>query len=86
MTTPEFYISAESKVLAKADFGERERDTREDHYAHAPGRACRACGQIIERGQPARRRGESDWVHDVCPPELGARAPSEDPPPGGRSG
>jgi hypothetical protein len=38
-----------------------------DHSAHATGRICKRCGQPITAGQDARLRGESDWVHDVCP-------------------
>jgi ADP-ribose pyrophosphatase YjhB (NUDIX family) len=76
--TPESRIAAESRTLADADVKEDKRQpTGEDHAAHAPGRTCKACGQIIEQGQAARRRGESDWAHDVCP-----RQP---PQPGGRS-
>ena len=39
----------------------------QDHAAHATGRICKRCGQPITAGQDARLRGESDWVHDVCP-------------------
>jgi len=39
-----------------------------DLYAHAPGRICTKCDRRIEASQPARKRGESGWVHDVCPP------------------
>jgi len=57
-----------ARGLAQAHFGERERDTGEDHCAHAAGAICESCGQAIEAEQPARRRGDSGWVHDVCPP------------------
>ena len=68
MTTPQqFLITAESRTLADAKVKEDERPGGEDHFAHAPGRTCIACGQVIEPGQAARRRGESDWAHDVCP-------------------
>jgi ADP-ribose pyrophosphatase YjhB (NUDIX family) len=70
MTTPQqFLITAESRTLADADIKEHERPSGEDHLAHAPGRTCKACGQVIEPRQGARRRGESDWAHDVCPPQ-----------------
>ena len=70
MTTPQqFLITAESRILADADVKRDERPGGEDHAAHAPGRTCIACGQVIEREQAARRRGESDWAHDVCPPQ-----------------
>jgi hypothetical protein len=26
-----------------------------------------SCGGAIGAGEPARRRGETDWAHDVCP-------------------
>jgi len=82
MTTPQqFLITAESRILAEADIKENERPGGEDHSAHAPGRTCKACGEIIEPGQAARRRGESDWAHDVCPPQQ-AQPPQR----GGQSG
>ena len=59
--------AGESMALAHVDFNEHDRTTGEDHFAHAAGRACKACGRTIESGQAARRRGEADWVHDVCP-------------------
>jgi hypothetical protein len=61
------YIDVESDRLANADFSERDRHTGEDHSAHAAGKICKSCGRTIEAGQPARRRGETDWAHDVCP-------------------
>ncbi len=68
MTTPQqFLITVESRILADADIKEHAGPSGEDHSAHAPGRICKACGQIIEPGQAARRRGESDWARDVCP-------------------
>jgi hypothetical protein len=68
MTTPQqFLITVESRILADADIKEDERPTGDDHFAHAPGQICKACGQVIEPRQGARRRGESDWAHDVCP-------------------
>jgi hypothetical protein len=38
-----------------------------DHAAHVQGRICKVCGKPIELGEAARRRGESQWAHDVCP-------------------
>jgi len=67
-------MAGESRMLADAEIKEHERPSGEDHLAHAPGRICEACEQVIEQRQAARRRGESEWVHDVCPR------------PGGRSG
>lgn len=40
---------------------------REDHYAHAAGAICEKCDHMIEAAQIARRRGETGWVHDMCP-------------------
>jgi hypothetical protein len=39
----------------------------DDHSAHAPGQVCAKCGRRIKADQPARKRGVSDWVHDLCP-------------------
>jgi hypothetical protein len=65
------HAGAESRTLANKDFSEPGRDTGEDHSAHAAGRTCTSCGQAIGAGQPARRRGEDGWVHDVCPSLAG---------------
>ena len=66
--TPQLgYVAGESDRLANADLSERDRHTEEDHFAHAAGKICKSCGRAIEAGQPARRRGETDWAHDVCP-------------------
>jgi hypothetical protein len=70
MTSPQVAgLAGESRRLADTDFEEHGQPTRtgEDHFAHAPGRICKACGDVIEPGQAARRRGDSDWAHDVCP-------------------
>jgi hypothetical protein len=61
------FIAQESQRIADADFSEGDRQTGEDHSAHAAGRMCPSCGRTIQAEQPARRRGETDWVHDVCP-------------------
>jgi len=67
MAPQAIFIAAESARLAHADFDGQERATGDDHAAHAPGKTCKACGHPIEARQGARRRGEADWVHDVCP-------------------
>jgi CheY-like chemotaxis protein len=64
-------IGAESRALANQDVSGPGHDTGEDHSAHAAGRICKSCSQVIGAGQPARRRGEADWVHDVCPSPAG---------------
>ena len=53
--------------IANKDFTPNDRPAG-DLYAHAPGRMCKKCDRRILASQPARKRGESDWVHDVCPP------------------
>ena len=66
--TPQYrYIKVESERLANADLSERDRHSEEDHSSHAAGKTCKSCGRTIEAEQPARRRGETDWAHDVCP-------------------
>jgi hypothetical protein len=71
-TPQQGYMNVTSRQLAHADFTEPDQDTGEDHSAHAAGKTCAKCGDPLTATQPARRRGESDWVHDVCP-----RAPAE---------
>jgi len=61
------YIASESQRGADADPGEGGQPTGEDHFAHTTGKVCKACGQAIEAEQAARRRGETEWAHDVCP-------------------
>ena len=48
-----------------------EGDDVADHFVHAAGRICQKCDKRIEALQPARRKGEDGWVHDVCPPDMG---------------
>ena len=66
-TPAQGYIAAESRRLADADFTEGDQQPGEDHFAHATGKTCKSCGHPIEAGQAARRRGETEWAHDVCP-------------------
>jgi len=54
----------------RTDGGESAGDGA-DHFMHAAGRICLKCDSRIEARQPARRKGEDDWVHDVCPPKMG---------------
>jgi hypothetical protein len=60
-------IAAEAQRLANTDFSEAPRQPVEDHFAHAPGKTCMICSQEIKAGQAARRRGEANWMHEVCP-------------------
>jgi hypothetical protein len=62
------WIATTSEPLVSTSYGDRDQVTGEDHFAHAPGQTCKACGRTIERWQYARRRGAASWAHDVCPP------------------
>lgn len=66
-TPQQSYIASESRQLADADLTQGEQHAEEDHFAHVTGKTCKSCGRPIEAGQPARRRGETEWAHDVCP-------------------
>jgi len=61
------YIGSESQRVADAGRGEGGQRAGEDHFAHTAGKICKTCGQTIEAEQAARRRGETEWAHDVCP-------------------
>ncbi len=67
-TPQQGFIASESRKLADADLSPGDQhEEEEDHFAHATGKICKTCGRPIEAGQPARRRGETEWSHDVCP-------------------
>lgn len=66
-TPQQGYLDSESRKIADADFSEGRQQAGEDHFAHATGKICKSCGRVIEAGQAARRRGETEWAHDVCP-------------------
>ena len=66
-TPNQSYIAMQSQQLADADLTVTGQDQSEDHFAHADGKTCASCGEPIGARQPARRRGDTDWVHDVCP-------------------
>ncbi len=67
-TPQQGFIAGESRKLADADLSPGDQhEEEEDHFAHATGKICKTCGRAIEAGQPARRRGETEWSHDVCP-------------------
>ena len=61
------YSASEAIALEHKDFTPNESRNAGDQFAHAPGRICKKCDRRIEAREPARRRGESGWVHDVCP-------------------
>src|SRR6516162_3222462 len=52
-TPQQSLIGGESRRLADADLGEGDKNTGEDHFAHATGKTCKACGRTIEDRQPA---------------------------------
>jgi hypothetical protein len=64
---PQSVGTAEALSLEHKDFTPNDSQTSGDHFAHAVGRICARCDRPIEVRQPARRRGESGWAHDVCP-------------------
>lgn len=66
-TPQQGYIASESRRIADADFSQGNPHAEDDHFAHATGKTCKSCGRMIEAGQAARRRGETEWAHDVCP-------------------
>jgi hypothetical protein len=60
------------------EVGERDREEQrlespeqQDHEAHAPGKVCERCGAVIVAGQDARLKADGNWVHEVCPLDLG---------------
>jgi hypothetical protein len=64
------YVAGQARKLAEGESAEPGQYTFADHAAHVAGKVCVTCGREIETGQPARRRGESGWAHDICPPVL----------------
>lgn len=64
---PQALVNMAISELESKDFTPNDRPA-DDQYAHAPGRICMKCDRRIKASEPARRRGESGWVHDVCPP------------------
>lgn len=55
--------------LEGGEFAEQNRLTGEDQAAHATGKSCPRCGQVIEASQTARLvgGGAGEWAHDMCP-------------------
>lgn len=45
--------------------------TGKDNEAHAGGKICKLCGQVIQANQDARLTGVNDWVHETCPVVTG---------------
>jgi hypothetical protein len=62
------HVVSEVLSLEHKDYSPNDRTAiAGDHYAHAAGQICKTCDRVIASRDPARRRGESGWVHDVCP-------------------
>ena len=61
----EGFLKAEVKRVSKDS--EPDPAVGGDKFAHAAGAICKNCDAVIEPGQAARRRGETEWAHDVCP-------------------
>lgn len=79
MTTPPDFGGLEIEKGAQEDLGvppeehadlseqDRDRRTRGDNEAHAPGKVCERCGSVFAPGQDVRRKTDGEWVHEVCP-------------------
>jgi len=50
---------------------EQLNPTGGDNEAHAGGKICKRCGQVIQANQAARLTGVNDWVHETCPVVTG---------------
>ena len=61
------------REIAERGQEEQRLESREqdDHEAHAPGKVCERCGQVIVKGQDVRLKADGNWVHEVCPLDLG---------------
>ena len=61
------------REVTESDREEQRLESREqeDHEAHAPGKVCERCGQVIAEGQDARLKADGNWIHEVCPLDLG---------------
>ena len=76
MTTPPDFGGREIEEGLLEDLGGPEEDRAVSHQdgpglgdneAHAPGKVCARCGQVITAGQDVRRRADGGWMHEVCP-------------------
>jgi hypothetical protein len=69
MPVPSFHDPSETDEEAK--LREQLNPIGEDNEAHAGGKICKHCGQVIRADQAARLSGADDWVHDTCPVVTG---------------
>jgi hypothetical protein len=60
-------LSAQADSLAHANLDPGAGNASGDHFAHTSGKVCKTCRHPIRDDQPARRRGDTEWSHDVCP-------------------
>jgi hypothetical protein len=67
--------SEEQEELAAQSRAEREilYLDAESNEAHAAGKICERCGAEMTARQDARRLVDGNWIHEVCPPNLGGR-------------
>ena len=79
MTTPPDFGGHEIEEGLLEDLGgpaeqravsHRDDTWLDDNEAHAPGRVCEVCGQVITPGQDVRRRADGEWMHEVCPDRI----------------
>lgn len=79
MTTPPDFGGREIEEGLEEDLGGPAEDRAvshqdgvllDDNEAHAPGKVCGVCGQVITPGQDVRRRADGGWMHEVCPDRI----------------
>jgi len=79
MTTPPDFGGREIEEGLLEDLGgpaehhpvsHRDGAVPDDNEAHAPGKVCARCGQVITPGQDVRRRADGQWMHEVCPDRV----------------
>ena len=60
---------APERIVKERDYEDRELayHNPEDNEAHAAGKVCARCGNVITAGQDARLGAHDRWVHEVCP-------------------
>jgi len=69
MSVPSFHDPSET--AEEAELREQLNPTGEDNEAHAGGKICKRCGQVIRADQAARLSGVDEWMHDTCPVVIG---------------
>jgi len=66
---PEFDEGGFVYELANRDFSavDKRQPVLADNAAHAPGKTCQRCEQLIAADQDARLLPDGRWIHDTCP-------------------